>query len=195
MKFDESNVVVDNVLSQAEIDEIYKNLEKSYNSYIMERYGQQVSNFKMPESAISKIISICENISGVSGLILEAYQFSRYEKFTREDGSTSEPKLVPHYDGFPEPRFTFDYQVRSNTLWPLLVEGKEFVLHDNQALTFSGTHQIHWRSKKRFYSGEFIDMIFCHLYLPGDIENTQAHWDTMSNLERKYLEIAGDEEL
>ena len=193
MKFNEKNVVIDNVLSQEEIDSIYVSLDNSYNSYVMERYGQQVSNFNMPDSAINKIISICEDVSGVSGLILEAYQFSRYERFTREDGSISEPRLVPHYDGFPEPRFTFDYQIRSNTPWPLFVEEEEFVLNDNQALTFSGTHQIHWRSKKNFNPGEFIDMIFCHLYLPGDAANTQEHWDTMNELERKYLEMTGDQ--
>lgn len=193
MKFKENNVIIDNVLSQAEIDEIYSSLEKAYNSYVMERYGQQVSNFKMPDSAINKIMNLCENISGVSGLILEAYQFSRYEKFTREDGSISEPRLLPHYDGFPEPRFTFDYQIKSNTSWPLFVEEQEFVLEDNQALTFSGTHQIHWRSKKTFQPGEFVDMIFCHLYLPGDVQNTKEHWELMGDLERKYLEITGDE--
>ena len=193
MKFNESNTIIDNVLEQSEIDQIYKNISNAYNSYVMERYGQKVSNFDMPLSALKKIITYCEEISGVKGLILEAYQFSRYEKFTRDDGTVSLPRLVPHYDGFPEPRFTFDYQIRSNTSWPLFVEEKEFVLQDNQALTFSGTHQIHWRAKKEFEPGEFIDMIFCHLSLPGDKPNTQDHWDIMIDKERKYLELTGDE--
>lgn len=193
MKFNESNTIINNVLDESEIDQIYKNISNAYHSYVMERYGQKISNFDMPVSALKKIVKYCEEISGVSGLVLEAYQFSRYEKFTREDGSISMPKLIPHYDGFPEPRFTFDYQIRSNTSWPLFVEEKEFVLQDNQALTFSGTHQIHWRSKKEFGPGEFIDMIFCHLSLPGDAPNTQDHWDVMMNKERKYLQITGDE--
>lgn len=193
MKFNESNVVVDNVLDEFEIEQIYKNISNAHNSYVMERYGQKVSNFDMPASALNKIIKHCEEISGTSGLILEAYQFSRYEKFSRDDGSVSNPRLVAHYDGFPEPRFTFDYQIRSNTSWPLFVEEREFVLKDNQALTFSGTHQIHWRAKKDFVPGEFIDMIFCHLSLPGSTANTQDHWDIMMQKERMYLEITGDE--
>jgi hypothetical protein len=192
MKFSEKNVILENVLDENEISQIYSNISQAYDSYVMERYGQQVSNFEMPKSALKKIISYCEEVSGVSGLVLQAYQFSRYEKFVRDDGVVSEPRLIPHYDGFPEPRFTFDYQIKSNTSWPLFVEGKEFVLNDNQALTFSGTHQIHWRSKKEFGPGEFIDMIFCHLFLPGDSKNDEAHWDTMNNKERKFLEMNGD---
>jgi len=192
MKFNQANVVVDKVLTEQEIDQIYTNLNYAYGSYIMERYGQKISNFKMPESAIDKIVKLCEEISGVSGLVLEAYQFSRYEKFTKPDGTISSPKLIPHYDGFPEPRFTFDYQIRSNTLWPLFVEEEEFVLQDNQALTFVGTHQVHWRSKKDFNPGEFIDMIFCHLFLPNDSPNSQEHWDTMIAKEKKYLDFTGE---
>lgn len=174
-------------MSQEEIDEIYKNLSVAYDKYVMERYGQQISNFQMPTSALNKIIKMCEEASGMSGLVLEAYQFSRYEKFIKDNGEVSNPVLIPHYDGFPEPRFTFDYQIKSNTLWPLFVENKEFVLLDNQAVTFSGTHQIHWRSKKDFAPGEFVDMIFCHLYLPGSQPNLKEHWDIMKEKEYNFI--------
>lgn len=192
MRYDENNVVIDNVLTQNEIDEIYNRLSTSYRQYVMQKYGQQISDFWMPESALDKIIKYCENISGASGLKLEAYQFARYEKFTRDDGVVSLPNLTPHFDNFPEPRFTFDYQIKSNTSWPLVVEGKEILLSDNQALTFSGTHQIHWRAKKIFEPGEFIDMIFCHLSLPGNELNTDEHWSIMRNKEKQYIDITGD---
>lgn len=195
MKFNEKNVIIDNVLSQNEIDQIYRELGQAYDSYIMERYGQKISNFRMPKSALDKIVAICEEVSGVSGLILEAYQFSRYEKFTRPDGVVSMPKLIPHYDSFPEPRFTFDYQIRSNTSWPLVVEGTELVLGDNQALTFSGTHQIHWRTEKTFNEGEFIDMIFCHLSLPNDAPNSEEHWEIMKQKEFKFTNLVNNKEI
>lgn len=194
MKFDEKNVIVDSVLTQDEIDQIYRELGQAYDSYIMERYGQKISNFRMPKSALDKIVAICEEVSGVSGLVLEAYQFSRYEKFVKPDGTVSMPILFPHYDSFPEPRFTFDYQISSNTSWPLVVEGTELVLKDNQALTFSGTHQIHWRTDKTFNEGEFIDMIFCHLFLPGDLPNSEEHWKIMKQKEFKFTELAKTKE-
>lgn len=191
MKYNEKNTIVDNVLDQDEIEQIYSRLESPYKKYVMRKYGQQVSDFWMPESALNKIVSIAEIVSGISGLKLEAYQFSRYEKFVREDGTLSMPNLTPHFDTFPEPRFTFDLQIGSNTDWSIFVEDKEFMLKDNQALTFSGTHQIHWRSKKVFEDGEFIDMIFCHLYLPGNAKNAESHWNLMRDKEEIYTEKFG----
>lgn len=191
MKFDEKNMIVAEVFSQDEIDQIYKNLNVAYKTYVMELYGQKVSDFRMPQSAIDKIIKISEEISGVSGLELEAYQFSRYEKFTRPDGTISNPVLTPHYDDFEEPRFTFDYQIKSNTSWPLVVEDREMTLSDNQALTFSGTHQIHWRTNKVFNDGEFIDMIFCHLHLPNAEPNPVSHRETMGTKKEHFIKTAG----
>lgn len=194
MRYNENNVIVKDVLSEDEIAQIYTEIDQAYSSYIMERYGQKISDFIMPASALEKIVKISEEVSGVSGLVLEAYQFSRYEKFIKPDGSLSMPRLIPHYDGFPEPRFTFDYQIRSNTSWPLLVEGNELLLEDNQALTFSGTHQIHWRTEKEFQEGEFIDMIFCHLFLPSSQPNSEEHWDFMKAKEIKFTKIVEEEQ-
>jgi hypothetical protein len=163
MKFDEKNIVLDNVLEQEEISEIYKSLEESYKKYIMDLHVQQISDFRMPAGTEKKIISHVESITGLSGFEME-YQFSRYELLDL-NGKTEIPNLRPHFDRFDQPRFTFDYQINSNISWPLYVEGKEFVLKNNQALTFSGTHQIHWRPGRDFVPGEFIEMIFCHLYL------------------------------
>jgi hypothetical protein len=169
MKFDEKNIILDNVLEQEEISEIYKSLEKSYKKYIMDLHVQQISDFRMPVNTEKKIISYVESITGLSGFEME-YQFSRYELLDF-NGKTEIPNLRPHFDRFSEPRFTFDYQVNSNISWPLYVEGKEFVLKNNQALTFSGTHQIHWRPNREFVPGEFIEMVFCHLYLKDTEES------------------------
>jgi hypothetical protein len=192
MKSIEKNYVISDVLTKEEIDQIYERLESPYREYVKQPYGQQISDFWMPPSAINKIVEHCENITGIPGLILEAYQFSRYEKFVMADGTTSYPNLTPHYDNFEEPRFTFDYQISSNTSWPIVVEGVEFELEDNQAVTFSGTHQVHWRSKKIFEDGEFIDMIFCHLYLPGNPKNLHDHVDIMEVKQKKASKDFGE---
>jgi len=192
MRYEENNTVIDNVLTQEEIDQIYENIESPYREYVMEKYGQKVSDFWMPESSLEKIIRYCEEISGISGLKLEAYQYSRYEKFVMEDGTTSYPNLTPHFDTFEEPRFTFDYQMAGNTSWPIVVEGKEFTLENNQAVTFAGTHQIHWRPKKVFEEGEYIDMIFCHLSLPGNEKVSEEHTSLMQNKEKEAIEEFGE---
>ena len=53
-------------------------------------------------------------------------------------------------------------QLKSNIDWPILVEGQSFTLKNNEALTFSGTHQVHWREYRKFKEEDFIDMLFCH---------------------------------
>lgn len=192
MKLDNINVISKNVLSSEDIDEIYKKVEKTYNRYIVEKSGQKVSDFKMPQHIAEKIIKVCEEIFDKTGLELKAYQFARYEKFTKPDGSISIPSLMPHKDFFPEPRYTFDYQLKSNTLWPIVIEGKEFILSDNEAITFSGTHQVHWRPKKDWVEGQFVDMLFCHLHHPDDEQVTLEHSELMKKRAESYKKTVGE---
>jgi hypothetical protein len=164
MKYDESNTIVKDVLTTGEIASIYKMLETPSQEYVMKRFNQKISDFQLPPSVAKKVVEHCEKISGESDLVISEYQFARYTNIYEEDGTLGAPFLSPHYDEtFKEPRFTFDYQMASNTSWPLVVEEREYALEDNQALTFSGTHQIHWRTKKVFSDEDFIDMIFFHL--------------------------------
>jgi hypothetical protein len=164
MKFDENNIIIEDLLAKEEIEEIRSLVARSYNSYLMKPFTQRVSNFDLPYRIAKKIIAYAEDISGVDGLQIESYQFAKYENAQDTDGTILRPNLFPHCDQtFIEPRFTIDYQIGSNTDWPIVVEGEEFTLKNNQALTFSGTHQVHWRTPKIFNDGEFIEMIFFHL--------------------------------
>ena len=149
--------------------------------------NQKISDFRLPESVERKIVDHCEKISGESGLVISEYQFARYTNIYEEDGTLGAPLLSPHYDEtFKEPRFTFDYQMKSNTTWPLVVEEREYPLEDNQALTFSGTHQIHWRTKKVFSDEEFIDMIFFHLK-KSDAKPKGADVNSIMNEKAKHF--------
>lgn len=190
MKYDEINTIVDSVLTDEEINTLYSIIENSEKGYLMELFNQKISDFALPENISKKIIAKCEELSGESDLEITEYQFSRYEKIVNEDGSIRNPNLFPHYDGtFPEPRFTFDYQIGGNTTWPLVVENAVFELKNNQALTFSGTHQIHWRSKKDFKDGERIDMIFFHLRKKGAKKKDISVLETMNIKQAKFKEI------
>ena len=77
------------------------------------------------------------------------------------------PLLFPHIDdAFDGRRFTVDVQLKSNVDWDIVVDNwkseQTFKLVDNQALTFSGTHQVHWRPKKEFKDEEFLEALFLH---------------------------------
>jgi hypothetical protein len=191
MEFKGVNLVVKQLLTEDEIKSIYKEVENSYNNFIMERLGQQVFDFRMPESVMEKILEVCKKLSGQEDLILEAYQFARYEKFVRPDGVTSIPKLAPHHDTFDQPRFTFDYQLGSNISWSIFVEGEEIVLSDNDAVTFSGTHQVHWRPVREWIEGEYIDMIFCHLHSPSLPSSGPDHNSAMLEKAKTYRDKTG----
>lgn len=187
MRFDETNIVIDNIFTDDEINEIYVESGGSDRAMFMHRYGQEIKHFRMPDSINLKIVNMCREISGYDNLELEAYQFARYT-----DNDTTKPNLVPHWDAFETPRFTLDIQLRSNTDWALFVEDREFILKDNQGLVFSGTHQIHWREKKEFLRGEFVDMLFCHLHIPNDSRSVKDIAKTMDEKEvfffQKYNE-------
>lgn len=164
MKYNEKNLIVENVLTEDELSRLYSVIDSPSSKYVMKLFAQTVSDFNLPPDIANKIINYCEEISGESDLEIAEYQFARYRNVTDpESGERLLPNLTPHFDGFEQPRFTFDYQIGGNTSWTLVVEDKDFTLDNNSALTFSGTHQIHWRKKKIFSNSDYIDMVFFHL--------------------------------
>jgi len=173
-------------LSEAEIELVYSMIDSSNRDSFMERYGQQIKDFVLPENIKLKILNQAKDFFGVDDLELIAYQFARYEEVIAPNGEISKPVLYPHFDTFDEQRFTFDLQLRSNTGWPLVVEGESFLLSDGDALLFSGTHEIHWREKKSFNSGEYIDMLFCHLNRINPEKLDDDHNKSMLAKEAKY---------
>jgi hypothetical protein len=165
MKHNEENVIVENVLTEDEMSLVYSKVNSSTSKHVMKLFAQTVSDFDLPEIVRKKVVAYAEKISGENNLEIAEYQFARYKKVLDDESKQPLlPKLIPHWDAaFEEPRFTFDYQIGGNTAWPIVVEEKEFILKNNSALTFSGTHQIHWRTPKIFDDNEYLDMVFFHL--------------------------------
>jgi hypothetical protein len=191
MKYSEQNLIVENVLTEDEILEIYKILKNPNNTYLMKLFTQTVSDFDLPKNIQDKIIDYSEKISGESGLEISEYQFARYKNVVDPDsGKVLRPNLIPHRDSsFTEPRFTFDYQIGGNTAWSLVVEEKKFELKNNQALTFSGTHQVHWREPKIFSDDEYVDMVFFHLKKTNSSPYSEEVDSLMEEKTKKYLDL------
>jgi hypothetical protein len=63
---------------------------------------------------------------------------------------------------------------------------KKFTLKNNQALTFSGTHQIHWREPQNFEDDQYVEMLFCHLSDPTLPPKTPEVNEYMNALAIKY---------
>lgn len=166
MKFDEKNVVIKNILTEEEIKRVKDSAIAAENSVQFDILGYYVWHLTMPEDIIQKFTKVAEEVCGEE-LVLEEYNVSRYQLRSKDDGTESHPLLFPHTDeAFNEERFTLDYQLESNISWPIIVrsggEAKELNLEDNDAGTFSGTHQVHWRPKRIFSDGEFLTLVFMH---------------------------------
>lgn len=123
---------------------IQETLGRLYSVLYWKEYKKENNgsvNLKINKNIVDKIINIAEKNSGKL-LELESISFTRY---SQEYGS---PNLHPHVDTkFEEPRITLDIQLDGNVSWNIVVEEQLNVLKNNDALIFSGTHQVHWREK------------------------------------------------
>ena len=153
------NKIVKNILSQDQIDFLYDIMKNSpedkYDHVPHLGHTTYYSEFT-PEFKKYILDIVHENVD--EKLIITEMAISRYHT-----DSGFVPKLFPHYDHFEESRVTFDVQINSNIVWPIVVEGKEYILNNNEALIFSGTDQIHWRTRKRLTNEDKVDMLFVHL--------------------------------
>lgn len=167
MHYNENNEIVEDVLTPSDIEEIYKSLDNNNGGAFVEPHCQQNYFIQLPQHIIDKFTLNARRVSNNNNIVLTEYCYAIYKNFTNDKGSFI-PSLFPHYDEtFKEPRFTFDYQLKATLDWPLVVEpDKTFILKDNQALTFSGTHQIHWRVPTKFTDNDYVEMIFCHFSDP-----------------------------
>ncbi len=170
MKHDEVNTIVKDVFTRDEINEIYKAVQNNSGGDFIKVHAQANTFIQLPDTIIDKVTKIAREITGNDKIEVAEYCHARYNNVTSNCGKYHyKPSLFPHYDEtFKEPRFTFDYQINGNVDWPLIVEpDQEFTLKNNEALTFSGTHQIHWRKPQEFADDQFVEMIFFHFSEPG----------------------------
>ena len=170
MKIDEKNVVVEEVFTQDEINSIYKSVENNNVGAFIKVFSQANTYIELDEAIINKVTKKAQEISGNNNLVLTEYCHARYANVTSNCGKFHyRPALFPHHDEtFKEPRFTFDYQLNGNVEWPIVVEpDKKLTLKNNQAATFSGTHQIHWREPQHFTDDQYVEMVFFHFTDPN----------------------------
>lgn len=175
------NEIYSNIFSPEEINMIYDCVKNdvAQRSQVVSIYAQKAWFVDMPQVIKDKVTSRMMHIHN-QPVKLEEISFARY---SNEYGKF--PVLTPHFDNtFKEPRVTFDVQLKSNISWPIVVEGKSFTLKDNEAITFSGTNQVHWREHINFNDGDFIEMLFCHFSLE---EKKAITFDEMSEVVKQLV--------
>lgn len=164
--FETPNEIHDNIFTDQEIEDIYNAIENSNtdNTNLIPIYRQRAYFCNMPQNIRDRVTGLATSIFNQRVRLTEI-SFANYSK----QSGMEDPILSPHFDNtFEEPRLTLDVQLLSNFTWPIVVEGKSISLKNNQATTFSGTHQIHWREYREFKDTDSIDMLFCHFSIEED---------------------------
>jgi len=197
MNFDQPNLIVKDIFTDIEIAQIYGHINNTPEDrkQVVEVFSHQAYHSWMPQNIVETITRAAQSTTDIP-IVLRELSFARYAKFD----DAPKIQLTPHTDQtFREPRLTFDIQLDSNRTWPLVVEGRSYTLQNNEALTFSGTHQVHWREKVEFLEDDYMDMVFAHFsaadYVPeehgkfdvNDLSNMAEH-DKLMTDKREYWE-------
>ena len=176
--FDNQNIVnnngiIENVFSPDQINLLYKNIDLDYNKNIMlqDFYGRlYIPLYWRQETNISGPIGLTIDQTISDFIVKQSAKFSNVPlqiesiSFARYSLKYGTPCLHPHSDtNFKQARLTFDVQLNGNIDWPILVDNKKYLLKNNDAVIFSGTHEVHWRSKKIFNDKDYIDILLCQL--------------------------------
>lgn len=124
--------------------------------------SRQVSDFEVPESVTKAFLDGAHKYG--SPTLKEAHH-TFFEYSGRYNGETH---CAPHTDRSAS-YFSMNYQLDANVSWELYVNGKEYLLENNDLLIFSGTHQIHWRPRRDLTKDEHCGMVIFHFAEPD-------HW-------------------
>lgn len=160
------NKILSDIFTHSQINRIYQYVDKCPVEKISKSspYGQTIFYIKEFDYKYNGADDIYDSIEKLikneynEKLNIKAIQFARYN-----NESNILPNLKFHVDSaFKKPMLTLDIQLKSTINWPIIVEDNEYILKDNEALVFSGTHQIHARPDIKFKKNDFCDMIFCH---------------------------------
>ena len=131
-------------------------LESSLNGQI-EDGGDHLGRVQLlmdtPTEIIEKLSLLIKEIAGESYVDMHGGICVEYSK---EYGT---PELPPHFDG-DTTDLIVDFQLSSNTSWPLGVNLSLYNLEDNSAVVFNPNTNIHWRPIKEFKDGEFVRLMF-----------------------------------
>lgn len=168
--------IIENIFSDSQINELKKLRDTLSTTSVSKRWpGREVKPLPDINLLSNEVKEILQNIvlsNYIKPLKLYAVAFGRYSK---EFGI---PKLGPHIDEVPS-QFTLDYQLDGNIEWPLNIEGEEYLLKNNNALIFEGESVLHWRPKRNFVDGEFLDLMWFQ-FIEDD------HWAYKTDLRPDY---------
>lgn len=190
-------IIIDNCFDQAHILSAYRTMTMAphiLNTKTNKRdlvqpdkeFGYTSYNKHPDKLVLDRIMDICENNTDFA-LNSPDFHFAKYAK-----SSGYRPQLYPHYDvNLKIPHLTFSIQIESNFPWAMYVDGKEYILKNNQGLLFSGTHQIHWRENINFGEYDYCDVLLSQFSLKDAEEMNNDHYIYMEEKRKKFMPLWG----
>lgn len=155
---DRGYLKINKLFSQDEIN-ILSNLVNNPNGQkVQEIYGRMryFGPFEPVDEAIKFEDLLTEKVNSLLNTRFLPCKITLCVTYSLEYG---EPSLPPHFDG-DSTDLILNYQLESNTTWPVGVGTEVVELEDNSAILFNPNEQVHWRTRKKFNKGEYVKMVF-----------------------------------
>ena len=130
--------------------------ESRYDPKKIVHMSRQLVEFDCPPE-IEKIMDSYAKPLYNGDIALCHYNYINYDLQYGEEKYA--PALPPHLDA-DENLVTFNFQVGGNIDdWQLVISGKHYDLKTNDAIIFSAVNQVHWRPKRKWKKGEFLEIV------------------------------------
>ena len=81
-----------------------------------------------------------------------------YIEYNLRFGDGNDPILPPHLDG-DENLVTLNTNVGGNIDWDIFIDGIRYELPIGKTIVFAAINQVHWRPKRKFKDGEYLEIL------------------------------------
>jgi hypothetical protein len=168
-------IVIDNVFSQLQIDQIYSSFDEN-EAPLESEFGRKSYLIRR-----AKIESVFQTVEKLMCDAFEQRMLCNEDPFliryNIEYGFKT--KLAPHFDRRKYHKAVFDVQLNYDEDWAVVIKGKTYNLKFNQGLLFIGTDQLHWREDKTLKPGSQIDMLIWNIDFLPRIPSGEDHYKKM----------------
>jgi hypothetical protein len=134
-----------------------------FDPRIMTNLSRMVIEFSFPENIEKKIDSVIKPLYSED---IRLSHFSYLDYNIKYGDGKFFPSLPPHIDA-ANTLITFNYMLGGNIDWEIFVEDRPYSLKVGDALVFSAVNQVHWRPKRKWKEGEYVEILTIN-YSPLD---------------------------
>jgi hypothetical protein len=131
---------------------------------IMTHMSRLIIEFLCPQEIESIMDGYCKPIHK-DEIKLAHYSYIDYN--LKYGDGRYEPALPPHIDS-NENLVTFNYQLDGNIDWQIYIDNKPYDLKTGDAIIFSAVNQVHWRPKREWKEGDFLEIVTFDYSPPTD---------------------------